>query len=865
MFDRLKYRTHRLFHRRDRSADARERRLEAFYTNSEAELESLRALVTGPVPASRIVMIHGTSGVGKSSLLWMFRLFCRRQPHVSVALGEGRSAIELLRRFAEDLEDTGVLVPRFRAKLRELGRIQAHVKEKVDDLLKATVKLGGQVASAAATLTPYTALAAPFLGSEAAANLVSSILTKTDHDLYLRPLEALTKAFTDDMYAVRGRRVALLIDTYEQAKAINDWVANFVFGLPESVVVVIAGRETPASMLSPSWEQIRPSGMTEVLVEKLKPLEDSDLRLLVQKYFRGKSRGEDPDPAQVEKLLRFSGGLPLIVTTAVDLWAARGGPFDFDEEKDDVVQHLVNDHIMKDSPEGLRTLLEAGATLRTFNKEALAALTDASIAEAGYREVERAAFVQSGSKGLALHDKIRDVINAYVETNTPERAAALHERAATYYEKRLERASEPRQRLGREEIAYHRYRASPANGRRVLRDLLDAAYARRQLQFCRELMNDARTYVGHDDDQTLDWLAYYDALLEVYAGGEPSNPPEMLETLLRRPHLERDLRASALEHLAEMIWYYKLRAGSDVKRADRLYDEALTLRRIAPPDLPGQARLLIGRGVLRQRTSGKGEPLFREALEIAQTLGLPAMTAWAQRELSIALRMQGHFQEAFPLIDASAQTFEALGLDTDAAHSVLNQGMFMAAIGRFGEAEKFFRKCQELFDNSAYVRPGERGWLLHGLADLELHRGHPGKAREILKEAAEQWKDDKFGSAVVEGAQAAVELEDKNFNLALQHAERALDIGLDIDDAYGHAWSLKTKGLALRGLGRMEDARPVLDEALRLMKEYGATHAYCLLLAESGDDRAAAFAKENGYDDILAMLATNDADAVKAG
>jgi tetratricopeptide (TPR) repeat protein len=701
------------------------------------------------------------------------------------------------------------------------------------------------------------AVGMPLPGFDPVMKALSLKFNQPDLDLYHRAEETLTNMFLEDLQASARRtpRIVLLINKYEDLTAINEWAGRFASQLPRHAALVIAGQITPNSP-GYSWNAVWSGWRADVAFEELKPLSDGDARELMLRYFQAVHRRE-PDPAQVEKVVAFAGGLPLVVTTAVRL-AAEGETFDFDEQRKDVVRHLVNDVIMKKAPEPLRTLLEATAALRYFNKESLAAVTGAKIEAAVYRDLEvNDSYIRSGKKGPQIHAQIRDVINEYVRDSAPDRWRDLHARAAAYYAERLPRANEQQRQEMSAELIYHRYHLSPDEGRSELCEVLNAAYGRRQYPFCREIVNDARTYV-RDDEATLDWLSFYDASLGLGMTDPGPRPAQTIEALLEKRSLSRELRASALERLATMIWFEKLREASGVERAEKLYEEALQLRSFELNDRPGQARLLIWIGILRQRTGGSGEETLREALEIAQELHLEMMAAFAQRELSIALRMHGRFAEALPLIEASVKTFDALKLYSDCAHSVLNQGALLASIGRLADAEKCLKESQKLFERAG-ASSAERAWLLHGFGDVELRRGNYAKARELYAEAAKQWGDeDKFGSAVGEGALASLALAARDFEEAVEHADRALALAGTTDDTFGYAWSLKTKGLALMALGRRGEAGPILAEAAGVLNDYGAAHARCLLLAEM-DDAAAETevedcASRNGYADVMARI-----------
>src|SRR5215469_3073182 len=83
--------------------------LERFFTDAEEARQRFGALLTSPAGERRIIVVHGVGAIGKSSLLRMYRLACRRQ-RVPVALADGQetpSIVGLLGKWAADLNADG--------------------------------------------------------------------------------------------------------------------------------------------------------------------------------------------------------------------------------------------------------------------------------------------------------------------------------------------------------------------------------------------------------------------------------------------------------------------------------------------------------------------------------------------------------------------------------------------------------------------------------------------------------------------------------------------------------------------------------------------------------------------------------------
>src|SRR2546422_9214901 len=87
--------------------------LEAYFTDVEHLRDVFKMLVAAPTLPKRLLVVHGVGGVGKSSLLRMFRLHCK-SVHVPIGLASGdeaKSAVDVLAAWAADLNADGVKFP----------------------------------------------------------------------------------------------------------------------------------------------------------------------------------------------------------------------------------------------------------------------------------------------------------------------------------------------------------------------------------------------------------------------------------------------------------------------------------------------------------------------------------------------------------------------------------------------------------------------------------------------------------------------------------------------------------------------------------------------------------------------------------
>ena len=367
-----------------------------YFTDVEDLRDLFKAYLAAPELPKRILVIHGVGGIGKSSLLRMFRLHCKSvKTPVALASGdEAKSVLAILGDWADDLKADGVTLPTFAKTRQHYRAIQAKAEDKAQESRKKMGDLAGKTAGKVAETAAGAAVGAAIgsvipgigpivgaLGGMGAEALVDWLrgqgFAKPDIDLLLDPAKKLTDDFLADIERVAPkRRLVLMLDTFEQLSALEDWARDLAQRLHPNVLLVIAGRAMP------NWGRAWPGWLAQAHVEDLKPMTDDVMRDLVRRYY-ATMRGGEPDPKQVEAIIGFARGLPMVVTTAVQLWVEYGVE-DFEAVKAEVVADLV-DRLKEGVPEEMTPVLEAAATVRWFNKDILRAVTGQSGCEQSLR------------------------------------------------------------------------------------------------------------------------------------------------------------------------------------------------------------------------------------------------------------------------------------------------------------------------------------------------------------------------------------------------------------------------------------------------------------------------------------------------
>jgi hypothetical protein len=322
--------------------------LERFYTNSEYELQVFEQLISATSVSKRLLVIHGLGGVGKSALLKMYSLSCRRHriPVALVAGEEAPSLVDVLAAWADDLSHDAIKLPAFQKTLNHYRALQAKVEaeaKKASQAMRQSSEASGKTAvkatvGLAASGIPLVGPLVDPLGwasSEAFVDWLHSFLSKPDLDLYLDPQKRLTSDFLGDLTRIASdQRIVLMTDTYEQMTMLDHWMRDLARRLPENVLLVIAGR------IVPEWDRTWKGWMGTAEVVEMKEMTPDDLRILVLRYYAYLHNGE-PDPKQVEAIVQFARGLPMVATVVVQLWV-KYHIEDFQAVRSQVVADLVD-------------------------------------------------------------------------------------------------------------------------------------------------------------------------------------------------------------------------------------------------------------------------------------------------------------------------------------------------------------------------------------------------------------------------------------------------------------------------------------------------------------------------------------------
>lgn len=797
-----------------------------YYVDAQGLLKDLEDLSRVGNLSLDVVHIYGHGGLGKTSLLAMYKWSCLRHGILAAQVNgaEVKDPLEFLKKLAMELRRLGIAMVAFEKSWKKYEKKQATLTEPAEHNQAAGMSVLNKAAEAAGNIAklapgPGNLIDAAVRGSASVAGAVHSWFTKEDLELYWNAQQRLADQFGKDLCKVASRqRVVLLLDTYDQASGMDDWLKNWSESLPSNVLLVIAGRHRPRR----EWYDA--TGLKSAREYELVPMKDNDLRSLVRRY--SSSRGASFDQARTDTLVELAKGLPLNAALGVEAWISHR------EWRIDDIRGAVTPNVYRILRRGLQIhvaeALDAGSVVRWFNRETLRYLMDKpeAVGEAYDELTSMHSMILGREDGFALHDTVVDNVREYWRRTEPEHLQELHKKALDFYQRVVTRLKEDNAEPSRIqkivlEILFQQHEITPSNWIGFFqKEFEEAMCLRRQYDFCHQLVNDARTYVSNTNIRT--WLEYYQLRMAILGQREPTLARDALERMRNDQSIEPDLRARVLEFLATSGWYDKLEHASGTREAAEIYRE-LTLICDNQKNPTGQARAQILLGILRQRTEGRGGLHFSKALTLLKDIESPEaheLITWVQREMSVSLRMKGCFQESENMVLSSISCSKLHHLQLQQAHSLLNYGFLLVWTGRLCEAEQNFKECRWLFNLTPHAQMIESAWPIFGLGMVEQGRGHYDSATKLYDEAGEIWRGDLFGIPVCDTSRAELFVLQGLWNRAIEVLERSEVARQSNEDMFGLAWALRVRGYALLGKGEVSEACKMFIRGRAIMYEY---------------------------------------------
>jgi hypothetical protein len=212
------------------------------------------------------------------------------------------------------------------------------------------------------------------------------------------------------------QRPVLLIDTFEAAAGLEDWLRDeFLPGLPADVMIVVAGRSPPG----PEWR--RDAGWRDLLrVVSLRNLDREDGRALLAHA--------GVDPVLHERCLDVTHGHPLALTLLAD-GIERHGDATLDlAGAPDVLTPLVAGFLDGVPDARHRLALAVAAQARFTTASLLRRVAGDDDGDDLFAWLRDLSFVDATPRGLCPHDLAREAIDAELRWRDPEAHADVHTR-----------------------------------------------------------------------------------------------------------------------------------------------------------------------------------------------------------------------------------------------------------------------------------------------------------------------------------------------------------------------------------------------------------------------------------------------------
>lgn len=360
--------------------------------------------------------------------------------------------------------------------------------------------------------------------------------------------------------------------------------------------------------------------------------------------------------------------------------------------------------------------------------------------------------------------------------------------------------------------------------------LCQAAVARLR----RHLVDEERTLLV----RLLAWHARFSQMLTHHELAQNSlqEALALLETLPQSEQTVRYAQAFALYVAGQLA------APLDRQEAQRCWEASLALYRTLA-DGWGESQLLngLGRLALEMSDYATARRLLEESLAISQSLGDRKSMAHALCFLSNVYATQNELATAIRLIDQSVTISQSLGDRLGAAESMGRMAGTLAYEGHFAESAALFAQSSAIYQEQG-VRQAY-ALEIHLLAWINVNLGDYEQAQQQYHLAHRIWAegDDRHGLALSELGLGEIALIEEDFAEAYRLFSKSAAHFAEVHQRDEEAIALADLGAALRGLGRRDEARAAIAQALQITQEIGAfaavlfaLEAYAFLLADEG-------------------------------
>ncbi|MBK6533877.1 MAG: ATP-binding protein [Deltaproteobacteria bacterium] len=219
----------------------------------------------------------------------------------------------------------------------------------------------------------------------------------------------------------------LLVDRYEALAPLDDWVRDELLpSLPARTRVVFAGRDPMSTRSRTHWQ-----GAVEHLT--LGPLSPEAAREYLER--------RDIPAHRLDDIAKAAHGHPLALVLFAELVLRDPDSAASLSEHPALVQALIERLVASTPSPWQREALWCGAVVLHLSEELLLTMTRSDSAQAAFEWLCQLPFVAATPHGLALHDLVRELLDADLAWRFPSLRQRLIARAARYFRTRAEHPS----------------------------------------------------------------------------------------------------------------------------------------------------------------------------------------------------------------------------------------------------------------------------------------------------------------------------------------------------------------------------------------------------------------------------------------
>lgn len=705
-----------------------------FFTGRADEIRLFKSLLPLESKGSDILVIYGIGGIGKTELANEFKWICREEgiPVAKIDGRDQRSVISILAELRQQLDE----YIEFRSFDRGLKRYleiqgklikQGDIPERVISMLSKGIVLG-------ASITPASAVAEA-IGEGTIKMAISTIyktLMRQEAEFYLNPEDELTQMLLDDLndYASE-KRLVVIFDAYEMMDALNTWVRDeFIAGVGEYALIIIVGRNR---LRGTGWEKYNLI-MRQI---ELKCFSNEDAR----EYLKRKGI---IDERTIHEIIDIGDGHPLALALLSDLVARlHVTPLSKVPNHRNVIDELIKRIVSNVVSSDLRLALEACAILRYFNEDSLGYILKLDDVTDIFSKIRGFSFVKQHSKGLALHDAVRESLLEDLQWRSPARYEVLNKRAGQFYEEQLEWASAEEWKQITLERVYHQLKVDE---RGVINSLESILWDPRMRRVDRDVLLSEVKRHHFKQEVNKQWVNFFVGEVARYSGNMQYAEDLYREILSDPKHYNTELQCRVLTSYG---WIYS-RKCRDYAKAMGCYKQAYEItQRNNKLRKTTSARLLhyIGRTYEFQGQVEKALEYLNKSIAVGRKFN----DMWS---VANSLHVIGNIYLLFRIDLGKALQYYKRSIDNyTKINDEWNIGTTHLRIGRvyllLGELTKGFEYINRGLEMLRDLDPDDArgiGWALRDLAIYYALKGETDRADMYLRESRE-----KFSTLDVEG------------------------------------------------------------------------------------------------------------------